>query len=217
MYPKQVCQLSSPHKNGMKKTIAIIAVAVLSFALLAGCGSKADPPVKPPDTTSPSTPNTTAPVTPQDDRESVAKAATSFFVNLTAESKAFEKTEQPSSYAALDKMFSKSLSAVDLTSFDTKEHTYLAIMIKGSLVAFIASGSPKVSVNNLYAIKDVGVVKITGDKATFKSTDIASMKVIDPVEEIAFNKVDGKWLLDGEKYNDVYFKRLGVPADFTIK
>ena len=199
----------------MKKTIAIIAVAVLSFALLAGCGSKTvEPPVKSPDAT---TPTTTAPVTPQDDREAVAKAVTDLYVNLATESLTFDKAKQSPSYAIIDKMFPKSLSAVDLTSFDTKQHAYFAVMLYGSLVAFIASESPKTNVSDLYTIKDISTIKTTGDKATFKSTSLTGMKIIEPVEEITFNKVNGKWFLDGAKYTDAYFKKLGVPADFTIK
>ena len=163
----------------MKKTIATIAVAALSFALLAGCGSKTvDPPAKSPDTTSPSTPPTTDPVTPHEDRVAVAKAATDFFVTLVAESLAFVKTEQPPSYAVLDKTSPKSLAAVDLTSFDTKEHAYFAVMLYGSLFAFIASESPKTNVSDLYTIKDISTIKTTGDKATFKSSSITGMNII---------------------------------------
>ena len=204
--------------KGMKKTIATIAVAVLSFALLAGCGSKTvEPPAKSPDTTSTSTPPTTAPVIPQDDREAVAKAATDLYSTLATEGVALEKNKQKPSYAFLDKAFPKSLAAFDLTSFDTKQHAYLAIMLEGSSAAFIASESPKVSVSDLYAIVDVGAVKITGDKANLKSTAITSMKTIEPVEEITFNKVNGTWLLGGVKYTDSYFKKLGIPADFTLE
>ena len=201
--------------KGMKKTIATIAVAVLSFAMLAGCGSKTvEPPVKSPDTTSPTT---TAPDTSQEDREAVAKAATDFLVNLATGIVAFEKTKQPPSYAIIDKTFPKSIAAVDLTSFDTKEHAYLAVYIDGSHAAFAASESPKVSVNDLYTIKDVSKIKVTGDKATFKSTAITSMKTIEPVEDFTFNRVNGTWLLDGVKYTDAYFKERGVPAGVTLE
>ena len=199
----------------MKKTIATIAVAVLSFALLAGCGSNTvEPPVKSPDTTSPST---TAPVTPQEDREAVAKATTDLYVTLATGILAFEKTKQAPSYAALDKTFPKLLDAYDLPTFDTKEHTYLAVYMDGSHSGLAAWGSPKVSVSDLYTIKDISKIKVTGDKATFKSTALTGMKTIEPVEEITFNKVNGKWLLDGAKYTDAYFKERGVPAGITLE
>ena len=201
--------------KGMKKTIATIAVAVLSFALLAGCGSKTvEPLAKSPDTTSPAT---TAPDTSQEDREAVAKAATVFFVTLSAESKAFEKTKKKISYAAIDEAFPKSFAVYDSSTFDTKEHTYFAVYMDGSLAAFTASESPKTNVSDLYTVKDVSKITITGDKATFKSTAVAGMKTVEPVEDFTFNKVNGKWLLDGGKYTDAYFKSLGVPASFTLK
>ena len=206
--------------KGMKKTVAVVAVAALSFAMLAGCGSKTvEPPAKSPDTTSPTT---TAPDTLQEDREAVAQSVVSLYATLSAESKAFAKNNKKISYAAIsyaaiDGGFPKSFAVYDLPAFDTKKHTYFAIFFDGLLAAFVASESPKVSVSDLYAIKDISAIKITGDKATLKSSAITGMKSIKPVEEIAFNKVDGKWLLDGARYTNAYFKTLGVPAGFTIK
>ena len=201
--------------KGMKKTIATIAVAVLSFAMLAGCGSKTvEPPAKSPDTTSPTT---TAPVTPQDDSEAVAKAATDFFVTLAAESLAFTRSKQPMTYAAFDKTFAQSLAAVDSTSFKTKKHAYAVVWTEGDFADFMAAKSPKKSVRELYTIKDASEIKIVGDKATFKTTVLPAFSE-EPVEQVAFNKVNGKWLLDGAKYTDAFFKALGSPIDtFPIK
>ena len=204
--------------KGMKKTIATIAVAVLSFALLAGCGSKTvDPPIKSPDTTSTSTPPTTAPVTSQDDGEAVAKAATDLYATLGAESLAFTRSKQPMTYAAFDKTFAKSLAAVDLASFKTKKHAYAVVWTEGDFADFMASKSPKKSVRELYTIKDASEIKVIGDKATFETTVFPAFSE-EPVEQVTFNKVNGKWLLDGAKYTDAFFKALGSPIDtFPIK
>ena len=199
----------------MKKIIAVTAVAVLSFALLAGCGSKTvEPPAKSPDTTSPTT---TAPVTPQEDNEVVAKAAADFFATLGAESLAFTRSKQPMTYVAFDKAFAKSLAAVDLTSFKTKRHVYAVVWTEGDFADFMAAKSPEKSVRELFTIKDANEIKITGNKATFKTTAFPAFSK-EPVEQVTFNKVDGKWLLDGTKYTDAFFKDMGSPInEFPIK
>ena len=184
----------------MKKTIATIAVAVLSFALLAGCGSKADPPVK--------SLNTTSPATPPEDDEIVAKAVSDFYVNLTAESLAFENSRPMATFETFDKAFPKTLAAIDLSSFETKTHAYEAVSEDGLFLTYMAARSPKVSVRDLVTIKDVSKIKVTGDKATFKMTIIPVYKDVD--DDVAFNKVDGKWLLDGKRYTDAYFKVMGI-------
>ena len=196
----------------MKKTIAVTAVAVLSFALLAGCGSKADPPEKSPDTTSPTT---TAPVTPQDDRESVAKAATDLFATLSAESLAFEKSQKLSTSTTFDKAFSKTIAVIDLTSFKTQKHAYAAIYIEGDFANFMASKSPKTSVSDPFTIKDVRDIKVTGDKATFKQTIIPAYKDVGD-EYVTFNKVNDKWLLDGAKYTDAFFELMTFDINDSI-
>ena len=208
----------------MKKIIAVTAVAVLSFAMLAGCGSKTvDPPVKSPDTTSPttppttSTPPTTAPATTQEKRDAVAKAATDMYVTLAADSLAFEKSRQPLTYAVFDKMFAKSFAAVDLRSFKTKKHAYAVVYLVGSSANATVSKSPKTTVRDLYTIKDTGTINILGARATFKTTALPGLSKY-LVEQVTFNKVDGKWLHDGTKYNDAYFKDIGTPMDeFPIK
>ena len=202
--------------KGMKKTIATIAVAVLSFALLAGCGSKTvDPPVKSPDTTSPTT--TAAPDPLQEDRVAVAKAVTVFFVNLATESLAFEKINQEPTLKAMDKAFPKTLAAVDLSSFESKTNAYATVSAEGMLLTFLASESPKTSVSDPITVKDVSTIKVTGDKAAFKVTIVPIYKDM-RAEDVTFNKVNGKWLLDGKKYTDAYFNDQGFDlSTFPIK
>ena len=190
----------------MKKTIATIAVAVLSFALLAGCGSKADPPAKSPDTD-----------TSQKDRAAVAKAASNLFVTLSAESLAFEKSKQPMTFETFDKAFPKSLAAIDLSSFETKTHAYEAVSADGFFLTFLAAQSPEVSVSDLVTIKDFSTIKVTGDKAVFNQDIVPVFKDMG-VEDVTFNRVNGTWLLDGKKYTDAYFKVVGLDlSDSTFQ
>ena len=182
----------------MKKTIATIAVTVLSFVFLAGCGSNTDPSVKSPATD-----------TSQKDRAAVAKAATNLFVNLTAESQAFEQSKQPTTFETFDKAFPKTLAAVDLSSFETKIHAYEAVSADGLLLTLLAAQSPEVSVSNLVTIKDFSKIKVTGDTAVFNQDIVPVFKDMG-VEDVTFNRVNGTWLLDGKKYTDAYFKVVGL-------
>ena len=182
----------------MKKTIATIAVAVLSFALLAGCGSKTDPPVKSPTAD-----------TSQEDRAAVSKIATDLYVNLAAESLAFEKSRQPMTFKTFDKAFPKTLAAINLSSFKTQTHAYETVSTEGLFLTFMAAKSPKVSVRDLVTIKDVSKIKVTGNTAVLNQTTIPAYKDLHD-ENVTFNKVNGKWLLDGQKYTDAYFKVIGL-------
>ena len=192
--------------DDMKKTIATIAVAVLSFALLAGCGSKTDMPVKSPTAD-----------TSQEDRAAVSKAASDLFVTLAAESLAFEKSKQPMTFETFDKAFPKTLAAIDLSSFKTQTHAYETVSTEGLLLTFIAAKSPKVSVRDFVTINDVSKIKVTGNTAVFNQTTVPAYKDLHD-ENVTFNKVNGTWLLDGAKYTDAYFKVIGIDlSDSTFQ
>lgn len=189
----------------MKKIIATVAVTALSFALLAGCGSK----TVDPKSAVASTPTTAAPVdTAQEDREAVAKAASDFYVTLAAESLAFEKSKQQPTLKAMDKAFPKTLAAIDVSSFKAKANAYATVSAEGMLLTGLAAQSPKVSVNDPITTKDVSTIKVTGDKAAFKITIVPVYEAL-RAEDVTFNKVNGTWLLDGKKYTDAYFNDAG--------